>query len=374
MTPEVAMRLALRAARRASGRTHPNPPVGAVVFRGDRVLGRGWTRPAGGAHAEVVAIEQATRRHGARAVRGASMAVTLEPCSHVGRTDPCADLVARAGVSRLYVGHVDPHEMVAGRGLHRLRSSGVAVVVGILEAECREQHRGFLSVCARGRPFVALKLASTLDGRIATARGESRWISGPAARQLVHRLRERVDAVLVGAATARADDPELTARRGDRVIRCPIRVVADARLSTPPGARLLARWPERTWLLHGEGAPAARRRALAARGAQLLEVPRRGGRLDLRRALVRLAREGLTEILVEGGGELAADLLRRELVDELHWFAAARLIGGDGRPALGPLGVGRLDRAPALREVSIRKVGDDVHVHGKLGPWGRAAR
>ena len=167
------MRLALREARRASGRTHPNPPVGAVVYRGDRVLGRGRTRPVGGAHAEIVAIDQALRRHGARAVRGASLAVTLEPCAHVGRTGPCADRVIEVGLRRVALGHADPHGAVAGRGVARLRRAGLAVEVGVLEAECREQHRGFLTVCGRGRPFVMLKLASTLDGRIATASGES---------------------------------------------------------------------------------------------------------------------------------------------------------------------------------------------------------
>jgi diaminohydroxyphosphoribosylaminopyrimidine deaminase/5-amino-6-(5-phosphoribosylamino)uracil reductase len=374
MTPEAAMRLALREARRASGRTFPNPAVGAVVFRGERVLARGYTRPAGGPHAEVVAIERARRRHGARALRGAAMAVTLEPCSHIGRTDPCAELVAEAGLRRLYVGHPDPHRAVAGRGLRRLRRAGIAVEVGVLEAECREQHRGFLSVCERGRPFVVLKLASTLDGRIATARGESRWITGPEARETVHRLRERVDAILVGASTARADDPELTARRRGRVVHRPIRVVLDGRLALPATAKLLRDRPERTWLLCAPDAALSRRRRLAARGARVLDVRCRGGRLDLGRSLRLLAHEGLTEILVEGGGEIAADFLRRGLVDEVHWFSAARLIGGDGRPALGPLGTTRLARAPALSEVSIRRVGDDVHVRGTLGAWKRTSR
>jgi len=169
MTPEAAMRLALRLARRASGHTFPNPPVGAVVVREGRVIGRGFTRPAGGPHAEVVAIEAVRRRHGEAALRGAWLAVTLEPCSHVGRTAPCADLVAQVGIARVVMGHVDPHRSVSGRGARRLRRAGVGVAVGVLERECREQHRGFLSVCERGRPFVALKLASSLDGRIATA-------------------------------------------------------------------------------------------------------------------------------------------------------------------------------------------------------------
>jgi len=362
------MRLALAQARRASGRTFPNPPVGAVVFRGDRVLGLGHTRPVGGAHAEIAAIEAAIRRHGARAVRGASLAVTLEPCSHHGRTPPCADRVIEAGVAAVWIGHRDPHHAVAGRGAARLRRAGVHVEVGVLERECREQHRGFLSVLAQRRPFVSLKLAATLDGRIATAAGESRWISGPTARAAAHRLRRRVDAIWVGAETALADDPELTARARGRVVHRPLRLVADTRLRLPPGARMLRGAPGSTWVLCGASAPSARRRALEAAGARVLVLACEGDQLDLRRALRRLGQEGLTEILVEGGGRLAAGLLRHSLVDELHWFSAPVLIGGDGRAALGALGLSTLDQAPRLAAVSLRRVGDDAHWIGRFAP------
>jgi len=360
------MRLALADARRSSGRTFPNPPVGAVVFRGERVLGRGGTRPVGGAHAEIVAIEAAIRRHGARALRGASLAVTLEPCSHVGRTPPCADRVRNAGIAAVWVGHRDPHPAVAGRGIARLRRAGVRVEVGVLERECREQHRGFLHVLASGRPFVSLKLATTLDGRIATAGGESRWISGPAARAAVHRLRRRTDAVWIGVETALADDPELTARVGGRVVHRPVRLVADTRLRLAPAARMLRGAPGQTWVLCGAGAPRARRRALETAGARVLELPRQGDHLDLRRAVRRLGQEGLTEILVEGGGQLAAGLLRASLVDELHWFTAPLVLGGDGRAALGDLGVRALASAPRLASVSLRRVGDDAHWVGRF--------
>jgi len=360
------MGLALASARRSRGRSFPNPPVGAAVVRGDRVLARGSTRPVGGDHAEVVALAAALRQHGARAVRGATLAVTLEPCSHTGRTPPCTDAVIAAGIGRVFAGHRDPHPEVSGRGLARLRRAGIEVRTGVLEERCREQHRGFLSVVERGRPFVTLKLAATLDGRIATHRGESRWITGPEARAAVHRLRARVDAVWVGSETALADDPELVARRGDRVVHRPLRLVADTRLRLPPAARLLRGAPGSAWVLCGPGAPGRRRDALEATGARVLEVPRAGRHLDLRRALRRLAREGLTEILVEGGGRLAAELLRASLVDELHWFAAPTLIGGDGRPALAELGVSRLRAAPRLETVSVRRVGVDLHWIGRL--------
>ena len=368
------MRLALAQARGASGRTHPNPPVGAVVFRGERVLGRGRTRPAGGAHAEIVAIDRALRRFGPRAVRGASLAVTLEPCSHTGRTGPCTGRIIAAGISRVFVGHRDPHPEVAGRGLRRLRAAGIAVGTGVLEASCREQHRGFLRVLEVGRPFVSLKLAATLDGRIATAGGESRWITGAPARALVHRLRARVDAVWVGSGTALADDPELYARRGDRIVHRPLRIVADSRLRLPVAARVLRGAPGRTWLLCSQVAPAARRRRLEARGAVVIPLPRRGRGLDLRRALAVLAERGITEVLVEGGGVLSASLLREQLVDELHWFAAPRFLGADARPAVGELGISRLALAPSLEDVRIRRIGADLHLCGRVVARARKSR
>lgn len=366
MSPEDAMRLALAQARRALGRSFPNPPVGAVVFRGDRVLGRGHTRPAGGPHAEVVALDGARRRFGAGGVRGASMAVTLEPCCHMGRTGPCAALLVQAGLRRVLLGHIDPHPAVAGRGLRLLRRAGIEVRVGVLEAECRAQHRGFLSVCERGRPFVTLKLASSLDGRIATSAGESRWITGEAARAAVHRLRARVDAIAVGSGTALADDPELTARRGARVTHRPVRVLVDSQLRVPPTARLYRGERQQTWVLCTPGAPAARRRPLAATGARLFEVPPRERHLDLRRAMAKLARAGLTQVLVEGGGELAAALLCEGLVDEVHWFLSNKLLGGDGRPALGQLGIRALADSYELQDVRVRRVGDDLHIWGAV--------
>jgi diaminohydroxyphosphoribosylaminopyrimidine deaminase/5-amino-6-(5-phosphoribosylamino)uracil reductase len=366
MKPEVAMRLALALGRRGLGRAHPNPSVGAVVFRGDRVLGRGYTRPAGGGHAEAVAIRNSVRRFGARSVRGASMAVTLEPCCHTGRTGPCTEAILEAGLVRVFVGHADPHPEVSGRGVRRLRRGGAEVSVGVLEEECRRLHRGFLSVCERGRPFVSLKLASTLDGRIATASGESRWITGEASRAAVHRLRAHADAILIGSETALADDPEMTARRNGRVVHRPVRVLVDSRLRVPVGARLFRSESSRTWVLCSSKAPVRKRRALADAGVRLLDVRVRGRYLDLERVLSLLGRSGLTEVLVEGGGRLAAALLREGLVDEVHWFAAPKLLGGDGRPALGPLDLGSLADALTLENVRVRRVGSDVHFRGDV--------
>src|SRR5262245_48960061 len=362
------MARALARARRASGRSFPNPPVGAVLVKGSRVLGAGETRPVGGAHAEIVALERARARHGAAALRGATLAVTLEPCCHQGRTGPCTDVILAAGIRRVWMGQLDPNPRVAGRGLAQLRRGGVELRVGVREAACREQHRGFLSVQTRGRPWVSLKLAATLDGRIATARGESRWITGPEARALVHRLRDRADAVLVGSRTAAADDPELSVRRGGRRVRTPVRLLVDAGLRVPASARLFRDVDAaRTWLLTRRGHPAGRLARRTARGARALLLPARGGHLDLARALTRLAEEGLTHVLVEGGGGLAAALLRAGLVDELHWFAAPSLLGADARPALAELGIGPLAARVALEVREVRRIGPDLYVRAWLG-------
>jgi len=367
MTPEAAMQLALREAKKGSGTTFPNPCVGAVVVRGDRVLGRGHTRPVGGAHAEIVALERALKRHGPAALRGASLATTLEPCCHKGRTGPCSTAIVEAGIARVHVGVRDPHPFVAGGGLRRLKQAGIEVDVGVREPECREQLRGFLSVCERGRPWLVLKLASSLDGRIATASGASRWITGERSRAFVHRLRRSSDAVMVGSGTALADDPALTARRGDQLWRAPVRVLVDGSLRVPASAQLYTQAEGEAWVVCARGArgQTARKRA----GARVLEVARanRGRQLNLRAALRKLGRAGLTQVLCEGGGHLAAALLRAKLVDEIHWLLAPSLIGGDGRAALGPLALTRLPGADSLSAVEVRRLGEDVHVHALVG-------
>lgn len=361
---EKMLRAALRAAGRGDGRCHPNPSVGAIVFRGDRILGRGTTRPAGGAHAEVVAIENTRRKHGAKALRGASIAVTLEPCSFVGRTGACTDAILEAGLSRVVSGCRDPHPRVNGRGIRRLRRNGIEVVTGVLEQACLRQHRGFISVCTLGRPYVTLKLATTLDGRIALASGESRWITGARAREFVHSLRNQSDAVMVGSETAIIDDPELSVRRGGRVVRTPIRIVLDGRLRVPKTARLYDfTTGAQTWVLCHEGSPGVG--SARASAARLLEIPgAQNGFIDLPRAFERLASEGLTSVLVEGGGRLAAAMLRADLVDEVHWLLAPKLIGADGLPGLGELALDRLADAISIDPIRVVRRGEDLHVHG----------
>lgn len=360
------MKAALSAAARGAGRTHPNPSVGAVVFHGDQILGRGTTQPPGGAHAEIVAMAQATKKHGAAALRGASVAVTLEPCSFQGRTGPCANALIDAGIARVVAGCRDPHPRVAGRGFRKLRAAGIPVTADVLLEACRDQHRGFLSVCERGRPWVTLKLAATLDGRIATASGESKWITGPESRAHVHRLRDAHDAVMIGSETALADDPTLTVRRGEQVLRTPIRVLIDGRLRVPTDAQLLSGdEAERTWVVCRAGARGLRAARVAA--GRVIEVPRDAdGHVDLADAMTQLATSGLTTIFLEGGGGLAAAMLRADLVDEVHWMLAPKLIGGDGRAALGSLSLESLAEAVSLRDIRTTRRGEDIHVRGTV--------
>lgn len=351
---------AIALAHRALGRTSPNPAVGAVIVKGGRVVGEGWTRPVGGPHAEVVALRQA----GVRA-RGATLYVTLEPCAHHGRTPPCIDAVIAAGVARVVVGVGDPNPRVRGRGFRALRAAGIDVATDVLAEEAGAVSAWFRHYIVRGRPFVMLKLAASLDGRIATARGESRWISGPVARRWVHELRNRVDAVIVGSGTVLADDPALTCRlRGGRD---PIRIVVDGRLRTPVRARVVRqRSAAPTLIATTASAPAVRRLALARAGAEVLVVPGARGHVALPALFRVLAARGIVSVLLEGGGELAAAALRARAVDRALLVSAPLLLGGDGRPMLGPLGFGRLARAPHVAAPIFSRLGPDLLIEGPV--------
>jgi len=322
------MRRALRLAERGRGRVNPNPMVGAVIVRGGRVVGEGWHRVLGEAHAEVVAL----RRAGARA-RAATMYVTLEPCAHTGRTPPCVDAILAAGIRRCVVAVRDPHRIVNGRGLRRLRQAGLSVEVGVLENEVRAQLAGYLSTHERGRPRVTLKLAVSLDGRIAppggfARRGADRWLTGRVARRAGHRLRALADAVVVGAGTARADDPRLTAR-GVGARRQPLRVVCDTRLALPLTLRLF-RDGRGTVVACGTKAPAVRERALARRGVAVWRVTATRRGVSPRGVLMRLRHAGCHDVLLEGGAALAASWLEAGLVDRIALFTAPRVLGDGG--------------------------------------------
>ncbi len=346
---------ALALGRRGLGRVWPNPAVGCVIVAGGRVVGRGWTQPGGRPHAETVALAQA-----GPAARGAVAYVSLEPCAHHGKTPPCSEALAAAGVARVVTAMEDPDPRVAGRGHAILRQAGLAVETGLGGAEARRDQAGFLCRVTRGRPLVTLKLATSLDGRIATADGESRWITGPEARRAVHGMRHAHDVVMVGGGTARADDPDLTVR-GFGAVAQPVRAIAARALDLPETGRLAAsarRAP--LWLLHGPEAAEARRAGWAARGAECVEAPVAQGGLDPAGLLAALGARGVTRVFCEGGGSFAAALLQAGLVDRLVTFTAGIALGAEGRPGLAALLVGTLAAAPRFRLVQSRPVGSDV--------------
>lgn len=363
-TDRAHMQAALTLARRGLGNTWPNPAVGCVILGADgRVVGRGWTQPGGRPHAETEALARA-----GEAARGGTAYVTLEPCSHWGRTPPCCDALIRAGVRRVVVASGDPDPRVDGRGLARLREAGVIVELGLGRAEADRINAGFARRIRRGLPLVTLKLATTLDGRIATAAGESKWITGPAARREAHALRARHDAILVGSGTVLADDPDLTVRIPG-IARVPLaRVVADGRLRTPLASRLVATAREvPTWIATSTGHKPVALAPYQEAGVVILPLRRargaggRGARsgLDLRALLESLAQRGVTRVLAEGGAGIASALLREDLADRLAWFHAPGVMGGDGLPAVRPLPLASLSAMPRFRHVAGRPLGED---------------
>lgn len=350
------MQAALALARRGLGTTWPNPSVGCVIVRHGRVVGRGRTAAGGRPHAEPLALAMAGEQ-----ARGATAYVTLEPCCHWGRSPPCTDALIAAGVARIVVATGDPDPRVNGKGIAALRAAGIMVETGLLDTEARETLSGFHQRITLGRPMVTLKLASTLDGRIATAGGQSQWITDTPARRLGHALRGRHDAVLVGVGTALADNPDLTCRiPGFRPIPA-VRVVADSHLRTPLTSRLVETARSiPTWFLLREDADPNRRAAFTDLGARLIDVPGHAGGVDLKAGLRALGTAGLTRLLVEGGGQIAAALLRDDLVDHIAWFHAPAIMGGDGWPSVQAFGVKTLDLMPRFSRHCVTSVGNDI--------------
>ena len=358
---------ALALARRVLGRTAPNPAVGAVVVRDGRVVGVGATQPPGGAHAEVVALADA-----GAAARGATLYVTLEPCAHHGRTPPCAEAVIAAGIARCVVAVADPFPAVAGAGLARLRVAGVRVDVGTGAADAAALNAGFFARVRSGRPLVTVKYAMTLDGRIATRSGHSRWISGEASRAFAHVLRDRTDAILVGAGTVVTDDPVLTTRlpsaaAGDGGPHHPVRVVVDGRGSSPPGARVFdPAQPGRTLLATTITAPRSWLAALRAQGVDAV-VAGAGPRVDLAALFDALGERGLNTVLVEGGARIHGALFDADLVDRVLGIVAPVIVGGDAaRGPVGGRGASTMASAQRLEDVQMRRVGDDVIIEGAI--------
>lgn len=350
------MRQALTLGARGLGQVWPWPAVGCVIVKEGRVVGRGTSDAASLRHAERVALDQA-----GEAARGATAYVTLEPCCHHGRTPPCADALIAAGILRVVAAVEDPNPQVAGQGLSRLREAGVDVTLGVGACEATRQHKGFFHVIQHSRPMVTLKLATSLDGRIATASGESRWITGPEARRAVHAMRMRHDAVLVGGGTARADNPTLTVRDMGAP-RQPVRIVASRRLNLPWPSRLAETISEGpVWLVHGaEDTADQDRDRWEKAGARLIASKVDSRQLSADAMLAALAKQGLTRVFCEGGGALGASLLAAGLVDELVVMTAGFALGAEGQPAIGALGVSALAEAERFELREQRRVGNDV--------------
>jgi diaminohydroxyphosphoribosylaminopyrimidine deaminase/5-amino-6-(5-phosphoribosylamino)uracil reductase len=350
------MRAALALARRGLGTTWPNPAVGCVVVHNGRVVGRAVTSPRGRPHAEPLALAAA-----GALTRGATVYVTLEPCNHWGQTPPCTEALIEAGVARVVVAMRDPDPRVNGEGLDRLRAAGIAVTEGVLQAEAREVAAGFASRVLHNRPLVTLKLAATLDGRIATSTGESRWITGEPARRVGHALRGRNDAVLVGVGTVLADDPDLTCRIPGFRPTPVVRIIVDTHLRTPLTSRLVATAAESpTWMLIRAGTDPDRRRGFADLDVRVIDTQGAAAGVDLAQGLAALAEAGITRVLVEGGAKIAAALLREDLVDRIAWFHAPSVMGADGWPAVQAFGLEYLAQMPRFVRRAMRPVGDDM--------------
>ncbi len=354
---EKIMRRAIALARRGVGKTAPNPAVGCVIARDGAIVGEGWHRKAGTPHAEVHALRQA-----GRSARGADVYVTLEPCSHHGKTPPCAEALIAAGVRRVFAAMVDPNPKVSGRGIGLLRAAGIEVQVGLLESESLLLNEPFLKHVTTGLPFVILKSALTLDGKTATRNGDSRWVTGEASRRYVHRLRSRVDAIMVGIGTVIADDPQLTCRIPGG--KDPLRVVVDARMDIVPAARVLhLDSPARTVIATLDGA-GPRAESLKAQGVEILRCRGREGRVDLSDLFARLGGMGVQSVLLEGGSRLAAEALRLGLIDKFLLFYAPTLVGGEGAGLFAGEGVEKMADAVRLRDVKVRRFGADIMIEG----------
>lgn len=356
------MRRALDLARRAEGRTRPNPAVGAVLVRGGEIVGEGFHPQAGAPHAEIFALRAA-----GESARGATLYVTLEPCCHTGRTAPCTEAIIAAGVHRVVAGCADPNPLVGGAGLERLRAAGIEVECAVLEDECRYLIAPFAKHIRTGLPHLTLKAALTLDGNIATASGQSQWITGAASRERAHRLRDRCDAVMVGIGTILADNPHLTTRLPEEGGRDALRIVVDSQLRIPPTAAVFNRDSIAGLLIATTKlAPADRCRLLESSGAEVLRVPGNGTQVDLLQLLRMLGGRGLQSILLEGGGQLNHAAWHADLVDRAIFCFAPFCLGGQGTAVFAGPGVATLAAGRRLERVRVERYGDDIWIEGEV--------
>lgn len=358
---ELYMTRAIRLAKKAEGFTSPNPLVGAVIVKGDKIVGEGYHARCGLPHAEVNALRRARGR-----TDGATLYVTLEPCDHFGRTPPCTEAIIGSRIKKVVIGMRDPNPINNGRGARRLKSKGVEVVIGILGEEARVINRPYIKFITKRLPFVTVKVAESLDGKIAARGGDSKWITGEDSRQYVRRLRGKTDAVMVGINTVIKDDPTLLVSAD--ALRQPLRIVLDTNLKIPLGLKLFSTTDRaRLMVVTTEIAPASKRKMCMDRGAEIRVVPSKGGKVDLRYLLRSLAKDGIMHILVEGGGEVIASLVKEELADRFLFFIAPKIIGGRDAPtSVGGSGVRTMKDALSFARMGVKRFKKDILIEAEM--------
>jgi diaminohydroxyphosphoribosylaminopyrimidine deaminase/5-amino-6-(5-phosphoribosylamino)uracil reductase len=357
------MQIALALAEKGRGRVSPNPMVGAVVVNAGRIVGKGYHQYVGGPHAEVNAIDDA-----GDAARDATLYVTLEPCNHFGRTPPCTQKILDAGIRRIVVAMQDPNPEVAGGGNAYLVSRGLDLLCGVEEAAANRLNESFIKFVRTRKPFVILKIASTLDGRIAARTGDARWVTGEDARAYVHKLRHAMDAIMVGIGTVDADDPQLTTRLEDGIGVDPVRIVLDTSLRMPDTARMLHQASKApTWVVCGPDAPQAAKERLQSQGVRIIQTPLKEGRIELKALMRQLGEQGVTSLLIEGGARVAGAALRADVVDKVVFFYAPKIYGGDdGVPICSGRGPDLMRESLAVQHIEMDRMGDDIMVSGYL--------
>jgi diaminohydroxyphosphoribosylaminopyrimidine deaminase/5-amino-6-(5-phosphoribosylamino)uracil reductase len=356
---EKFLRKAIALAKKARGKTSPNPLVGAVIVKDKEIIGSGYHKTAGHPHAEINAINSAKK-----SVKGAALYLNLEPCCHHGKTPPCTDAIIKSGIKEVYAGMLDPNPLVAGKGVEELRAHGIKVVTGILEDKCSKLNEAFIKFITKKAPFVILKSAATLDGKIASASGDSKWITNEKSRAFVHRLRSEADAVLIGSGTLIKDDPKLTVRLKGKRAKNPVRVILDRALKIDEKANVLKGLSDaETIIFTGGNADKKKAARLADKGVKLITVPEKAGRLDLRSVLKRLAKEGITSVLVEGGAEVNSAFVNEKLADKMFLFFAPKLLlGGSAKPVFAGASKDLIKNAINVNLNKIRRFDDDLMV------------
>ena len=352
------MKRAIRLAEKGRGRTSPNPLVGAILVKDGKAIGEGYHAKAGEDHAEIIALREAGEK-----AKGSTLYINLEPCIHYGKTPPCAPEVIEAEVKRIFIGMEDPNPLVKGKGIATLKRAGLEVHVGILEKECQKLNEAFYKYIVKKEPFIILKIAATLDGKIATRSGDSKWISNEASRQIVHRFRDQVDGIVVGIGTILKDDPFLTARikKG----RDPFRIILDSQLRIPEEAKVIENSPSKTIIATTEMAPKDKVERLEKKGVRILTLDSKEGRVDLRSCLSRLGEMGIMSLMVEGGSQVYGSFLDEGLIDKLLLFLSPKLIGDSQALGIfGGNGVGTLKEAVLLTDLKIKRSGGDILIEG----------